>query len=125
MTTDEWNNGHTRCLGMLLNGEAMDETDERGQRIKNDIFLVLINSYWEEIKFMLPGVGDLTRWQVIVDTTTSQVPVGKTRRANRKYLLKGRSLVMLRLKPRRANIVDGRRRISILEQLRQVFSDTN
>lgn len=122
MSSDEWNNGHTRSLGMILNGEAMNEQDERGNPIKNDIFLVLVNGYWEEIKFKLPGVGDLTRWQVLVDTTSSRVPLGKTRQANRKYGLKGRSLVMMRLKPRRANIVNGRRKFSILEQLRQAFS---
>ena len=36
MTEEEWNSSFVRVLGMLLNGQVMDEYNERGERIKDE-----------------------------------------------------------------------------------------
>ena len=54
MSEEEWTRSFVRCLGMLLNGEEMNEYDEKGRRITDDVYLLMVNSYWEEVVFNLP-----------------------------------------------------------------------
>jgi glycogen operon protein len=72
MTEEDWNKGFVRTLGMLLNGEAMDEYDEHGERITDDTFLVLFNAWDEAIDFTLPDQG--ARWKVLLRTDTLDPP---------------------------------------------------
>ncbi|MEM7573777.1 MAG: glycogen debranching protein GlgX [Bacteroidota bacterium] len=117
MTDEKWQSGHQRCLGMLLNGEAMSEYDERGQQICDDIFLMLINSYWESQDFILPGVRSMSRWERIIDTNSTQIPLGKTVLAKEAYQLGPRTLVLLRLRARKSST----QKVSILEQVRRLL----
>nr|WKN39713.1 glycogen debranching protein GlgX [Tunicatimonas sp. TK19036] len=74
MTDNDWNTSHVRCLGMLLNGHAMDEVDERGKRITDDVYLLLINSYWEPVPFLFPKKQHLRgTWKILVDTQQSTI----------------------------------------------------
>lgn len=68
MTEEEWDNAYVRCMGMLLNGEAMHEYDQKGRRIKDDIYLLLVNSYWEDVQFFLPDRRKKLKWELIIDT---------------------------------------------------------
>ena len=95
MTDTEWHNGSVRCLGMLLNGEAMDEYDERGIRLRDDIFLLLVNSYWERVSFTLPGDQESNEWTVVVDTYANATETGESHPAGQALLLAPRSLMLL------------------------------
>ncbi|NOK63136.1 MAG: glycogen debranching enzyme GlgX [Chloroflexi bacterium AL-W] len=100
MDDEEWNNGLVRCIGMLLNGEALDEWDERGRIIRDKTMLLLMNAYHEAISFKLPSVKRGQIWETLIDTTE---PNGKdlpTWRPSQKYKLHGRSLALLRQKPK-------------------------
>ena len=44
MTDETWNSPDVRCLGVRLNGDAIDEVDERGERIVGDTLLLLLNA---------------------------------------------------------------------------------
>jgi glycogen operon protein len=68
MTEDEWSSAHARTLGMLLNGEGIEELDQRGNRVIDDTFLILMNAHHEAVPFVLPQVASGTRWQVQLDT---------------------------------------------------------
>ena len=68
MKEKEWNSSYVRCLGMLLNGPAMAEYNERGRRIKDGVYLMLVNSWWEPIQFSFPTKQQHWEWEVIVDT---------------------------------------------------------
>ena len=43
MTDETWASHRRRCLGVRLNGDAIDEIDERGERVVDDTLLVLLN----------------------------------------------------------------------------------
>jgi len=94
----EWPETELHCLGMKLNGQVMDEWDERGQHVRDDIMLILLNAYDALIEFTLPAAPDETRWEMLVDTALprgdehASVPPGQA------YALQGRSLVLLRLR---------------------------
>jgi isoamylase len=107
MTEEDWNNPHTRCFGLRLAGDGIEEVDARGRRIVDDTFLILINAHHEPVPFLLPAHRRGVRWDVLVDTRTAD---GRVRQPSLKggesYPLEGRNLALLGL--RRAD--RGRRR---------------
>ncbi|MDO1449017.1 glycogen debranching protein GlgX [Rhodocytophaga aerolata] len=103
MTRKEWHSSYVRCLGMLLNGQVMSEYDERSQRIKDDIFLLIVNSYWEPIDFNVPDRPIKGSWEIIIDTHEDiQSDDKKKKKINfgEAYTLQSRSLVLLRMIPK-------------------------
>jgi glycogen operon protein len=103
MTPEEWNNGFTRCLGLRLSGDAIEEMDEAGRPIGDDTFLLLLNAHHEPIDFALPAHRARVRWELVVDTRAWEQS-GRPRafRAGDRYALEGRSLALLRLRRRAA-----------------------
>ena len=49
MSEDEWRDPSVRCLGMFLSGQGLDETDERGRKVGDENFLVLLNAHHEDV----------------------------------------------------------------------------
>ncbi len=96
MTEEQWINGSVRSLGMLLNGLAMQETDERGEEIKDDVLLLLINGHDEQQCFKLPGDEQGPRWQVLLDTNTPDIDRDRGAAAGEIFELYPRTLVLLR-----------------------------
>lgn len=123
MGEGDWSDDQVRSLGMLLNGEEMDEYDERGQRIKDDIFLVVLNAFWETVKFRMPGVQEFTRWEALIDSTTDEIPVQEDILAGGEYAAAPRSMHVFRLKTRTANQTgDGHRKVTIVDQVRKLWA---
>jgi glycogen operon protein len=54
MTQQDWKVSTARCLGMVLVGDAINEEDERGNRISDATMFVLSNAHWEPIPFVMP-----------------------------------------------------------------------
>ena len=68
MTEEEWTNGFTRCLGLRLAGDAIEEVDKAGNPIRDDTFLLLLNAHHEPIEFVLPAHRARLRWNLVLDT---------------------------------------------------------
>jgi glycogen operon protein len=96
MTDESWNAGFIRCLGVRLDGNAIDELDERGQPIVGDTLLVLLNGHHDRIDFTLPGEEPGDSWVRVVDTTDVQAS-GESFAPRTVYPLEGRSVVLFRL----------------------------
>ena len=96
MTDEEWNQEHARTLGMFLSGSAVGEVDERGERVTDENFLMLMNAHHEEIPFVLPTTASAMRWIALIDTScqTSRAP-GVQYKAGSAYPLQSRSLALL------------------------------
>jgi isoamylase len=94
MSDEAWELGWVRTLGMLLNGKAIAETDERGERIEDDVLLLLVNGDANEQRFALPNAGGAHEWEVLVDTNTPLA--GSAERVAGEYLLEPRTLALLR-----------------------------
>ncbi len=95
MTDHDWNKHYTRCLGMRLEGQMVDEFDERGKHITGDTLLILFNSHNEPIPFRLPPHAPNEYWQAELDTATDEPP--PRMHAEESYPLSGHSLVILKL----------------------------
>jgi glycogen operon protein len=101
MTQEEWTNGFTRCLGLRLAGDAIEEVDQAGHPIRDDTFLLLLNAHHEPIDFVLPAHRARLRWDLVLDTrdwtiAASSFKVGDLLR------LEARSLALLRLRAPRS-----------------------
>jgi glycogen operon protein len=98
MTDEDWNNPFTRCLGLRLAGDAVNEVDTEGRPIVDDTLLILLNAHHEPLAFVLPAHHRGVRWETMIDT---RVPEGRRRhrslRGGEKYALEARSLAVLRL----------------------------
>ena len=99
MSDEDWSNFESRCFGLRLAGNAIEELDDRGNRIIDDSLLILINAHHEAIPFTLPAHRRKVRWQVIFDTYEPNLDPKKPRfmRGGENYDLKDRSLAVLRL----------------------------
>ncbi len=95
MSHEEWDTSFIRAMGMLLNGELMKEIDENGDSLKQEILLILVNSYWEPMSFSLPHEGLGPHWEILVDTELEQQP-GLDNYIQSVYEVQPRSLVLLK-----------------------------
>jgi len=102
MTEEDWQNPHTRCLGLRLAGDALEEVDARGDRILDDTFLLLLNAHHEAMPFVLPAHRRGVRWAPVVDTgATGGHSRRRLARGGGSYVLEGRSLALFRMTPPR------------------------
>ncbi|MCQ4209630.1 glycogen debranching protein GlgX, partial [Streptomyces longispororuber] len=67
MTQQDWGAAQARALSVFLNGNAISEPGERGERIQDDSFLLLFNASSEELEFVVP-VNHGRQWRAVVDT---------------------------------------------------------
>ncbi|MFD1141306.1 glycogen debranching protein GlgX [Larkinella insperata] len=96
MNEKNWNDGITRCLGVMIDGTKVDEQDENGEPIGEGRLLLLFNAFWESVPFKLPKVGRKHTWQVLINTDLdAKVPYDVS--AREPFELKGRSLVLLKM----------------------------
>ncbi len=94
MTGEDWDNGETRCFGLSLAGDAIQETDSRGNRIIDGTVLILLNGYWEPMPFILPELRTERQWQLILDTREGIIRRPPRLRGGTSYHLEGRSLAL-------------------------------
>ena len=96
MSDQAWNQDFARCLGVALPGKAVDEVDERGQRVQDENFLLLMNAHHEQIPFVLPAMPENSGWIALVDTSC-QTTQGEQAyyHGGESYPLQARSLALL------------------------------
>jgi isoamylase len=96
ISEDEWRDGSLHCLGMFLSGQGLDETDERGRKLGDENFLVLLNAYHEDMQFALPSFRPGTRWTAWMDTSREAgLRSVETYEGGAPYPLQARSMVVL------------------------------
>jgi len=96
MTDEEWKQDSARSLGVLLSGRGLQELDDRGHRISDETFLLLMNADHEQRSFRLPDTSTGIGWIPVVDTScqTSNSPDVQYASGDT-YPLQARSLVVL------------------------------
>ena len=103
MTDDTWSSPDVRCLGVRLNGDAIDEVDERGARIIGDTLLLILNAAEQPIAFTLPVTLPDERWEALIDTADPWAPPRRLRAGGR-YELLPRSMAVLKLSGRKDDL---------------------
>ena len=97
MTDKDWASGDLRSIMFFLNGQAIPTPDARGQQIRDESFLVLINGQLESAKFTLPNERYGMDWETVIDTTQLDPPdTGTPSHAGDRMDVMGRSMQVLR-----------------------------
>jgi isoamylase len=95
MSEEDWQNPLTRCLGLRISGDALDEMNARGEPVVDDTFVILLNGHHEPIDFMLPAHRRGVRWEPVLDTRMAEM--GRRQRlfkGGEAYGLEGRSVAV-------------------------------
>jgi isoamylase len=96
MTDEQWNQESARTLGVYLSGSAVDEVDERGQKLTDENFLLLLNAHHEPVSFSLPTTASGMMWGELIDTSSAEERDSDTTYgAGTNYPLQARSLALL------------------------------
>jgi glycogen operon protein len=103
LTDEMWSSPDVRVLGVRLNGDAIQDVDERGERITSDSLLLMLNAGAEPVSFVLPATSPVERWETLLDTAD---PWALPRRlhAGDRYELQSRSMAVLELNNRRDDL---------------------
>jgi isoamylase len=94
MTEEDWKAGFGRCLGLRLAGHLDHEVDEKGEPVRGDTLLVLLNAHHEAIPFTLPVHQRDIRWERLIDTVDPGLDAAVLEAPA--YALQARSVVVLR-----------------------------
>ena len=81
---------------MFLNGNAIIEPDDRGERVIDDSFLLLFNGHHDDIDFTVPREVYGERWEVVLDTAAPVVVDRPTAKAGETLTVESRSILALR-----------------------------
>ena len=73
MSSEDWNVGFAKSLGVYLNGRGIPDFNARGRRIVDDTFYVIFNAHYEPLEFDLPDLDWGKTWQQILDTARTSV----------------------------------------------------
>ncbi|MFC5411589.1 glycogen debranching protein GlgX [Larkinella bovis] len=97
MKEANWNDGITRCLGLLIDGTKVEEQDENGDAIGDDRLLILLNAYWEPLSFALPKIGRKHTWEVLINTAAGSEKPHEVS-AREPFEIRERSIILLKMK---------------------------
>jgi isoamylase len=72
---EAWGAEWSRAIALLLNGQTLQVSDEDGNWVIDDSFLVLVNAAHEGVEFNLPESPSGRPWIQIVDTENEDEPL--------------------------------------------------
>jgi isoamylase len=96
MADADWKNGFARSLTVALPGDRITETDDRGEPIVDDSFLLLINAHHDAVPFALPAPATGSTWVVEVTTDTLDGSAASSDPVGVEVLMQARSVLLLR-----------------------------
>jgi glycogen operon protein len=95
MTHEQWNTGWMRSLAVMFNGATLDDADEMGEPLKDDSFLILLNSYSEQVTYTIPRSPHGRGWKLLMNTHDLENPFHEEP-MDGSLDVAGRSVVLLR-----------------------------
>jgi len=79
LTGVDWRSVDAQILGMLIDGAATDEVDERGHAVSGETLLIVMNAGDMPVSFALPALDGPDEgeniWVIMVDTACDELPV--------------------------------------------------
>jgi isoamylase len=68
MLAEDWQAPESRCVGLLLAGEAVEPMHVRGARLYGDTMLLILNAQLQAVSFVLPELQESGCWEVLLCT---------------------------------------------------------
>ncbi|KWX65511.1 glycogen debranching protein GlgX [Mycobacterium sp. NAZ190054] len=100
MTGEDWGSGFAKSVGVYLNGQGIPDMDARGQRVRDDSFLLFFNAHYEPIDFTLPPKEFAASWEPVVSSVAAVAPEpGESHQAGATVSVAARAVLVLRALP--------------------------
>jgi glycogen operon protein len=97
MNEQDWNQSSFRTIGILMAGDAIGEFDEKGGRITDSTFAMILNAHPDTVPFKLPASAQ--PWELILYTFMPNLADPKiTVSAGAEFRTEGRSLALFLVK---------------------------
>jgi isoamylase len=68
MTPEDWNDSHGHSVTLYLDGSDDPDRGPDGEPLLDDDFLVMINAWWEPLRFTIPPTRPHQTWTCVIDT---------------------------------------------------------
>ncbi len=96
MPGDDWNQGYIKALQIFLNGD-LGYVDRRGEPVRDDDFLILVNADQEDMFFQLALSEKERPWQIVLNTSKriENGAEGQKQSDGLRVKTEGRSVVVL------------------------------
>jgi glycogen operon protein len=94
MTDEDWEDGHSRMLGVYINGASITEVDERGRPVTDASFLLLLNAHDEAADWTLPSRWG-PDWRVVISTADAKLTGEVVHEVHDKITVPARSTLVL------------------------------
>ena len=102
MDGGDWADPGARAIAIYLDGSDDPDRAEDGTPLLDDDFLVLVNSWWEPLDFVLPATRPGARWHAEIDSYDPASPAGAAiRGAGEPVTVGPRSVAVLSAAPPR------------------------
>ncbi|MBZ0186357.1 MAG: hypothetical protein K8F91_08930, partial [Candidatus Obscuribacterales bacterium] len=111
MTSKDWTRQNRRHFGVIFNGNEIDEIDDEGNFVTGSNLLIICNSHWDEIEFVLPPnpsesyariIEPSKCWKLVLETTGLFSP--SCWELKTKFLVSPRSLTLFELADKDENL---------------------
>jgi isoamylase len=73
LTDEDWRNSNATALGMLINGNATDEVNDRGHPVLDDTLLLIVSNAPSDMAFTLPELSHRGIWAELVNTARPEL----------------------------------------------------
>jgi isoamylase len=94
MQRSDWENVKMGCFGMLIDGRA--QTSGIKRQASDVTLLIVVNGFYDLVKFTLPEFGGGDQWLTFIDTDDPDRRKTSILKTGDVYEVTGRSLLLLR-----------------------------
>jgi isoamylase len=77
LSEQDWRDPNLRVFGMLINGNATDEVNDRGQPVPDETMLLILSNAPHDVVFRIPDPGAHGLWAELVNTARAEASVVK------------------------------------------------
>jgi len=77
LSEQDWRDPDASTLGMLINGNATEEVDDRGQPVLDDTLLLIVSNSETDVAFKLPDLEHRGIWAELVNTAREELTLMK------------------------------------------------
>ncbi|MFZ1162620.1 glycogen debranching protein GlgX [Mycobacterium sp.] len=96
MQPQDWGGEFGQSIAVFLNGDAIPESNSRGERVVDDSFLMCFNAHDHEVDFSIPPDDYATEWTAVLDTTDATGSVELVVQDGDEVSLPARALLVFR-----------------------------
>jgi glycogen operon protein len=105
MLAEDWQAPESRCVGLLLAGEAVEPRPAHRACRHDETVLLLLNAQPQAVSFVLPALQEPGSWEVLVWTDDPRLATPSPLSDSQELGLPAQALALLRYRPNRSEAV--------------------